>query len=115
MKILMILLILLCPLQTFAAPYIVSDNATEFVTNCKFDGVPIECSLDRNHISVDAGDMLLAPGIYTLRAQYCVREGTVMWCSDWSAPFRVYKTSSSSTSRDKSTVTQITTVTVRKK
>jgi hypothetical protein len=76
-----------------AEPYVVCDDSTSLVTFCEFESFPIPCTMEGAHISVDVGNPLLVPGTYTLKACFCVLEGTVKWCSGWSDPFTFTKPS----------------------
>lgn len=87
MKRIIMLFLLLLPTLVVASPFIVSDNSTEIVTSCIFDGVPISCKLEGKHISVDGDNATLVSGTYTLKAKFC--QG--VWCSDWSLPFTFTK------------------------
>lgn len=67
------------------------DDSASPVNSCEFESFPIPCTLEGTHISVDADNPLLLPGTYTLKAKFCVLEGTVKWCSAWSDPFTFTK------------------------
>jgi hypothetical protein len=91
------LALLLWSYSAMAAPYLVSDPAlaSDNVTSCILEGLPIACQLDAlDAIRVDLAT--LQPGSYTVRAAFCAG----MWgCSDWSNPFVFQKPSLSAPGR----------------
>ena len=84
MRTVLVLLLLLVAVPANAAR-LVSDNATETVDSCVFDGVALPCSLNAHGgIDVNIDSLMSSPGAYTVKARYCVQGG--LWCSAWTDP-----------------------------
>ena len=72
----------------FAAPYLVSDPATDNATSCVFESFQLPCVMDATKaIHVDLAT--LPVGTHSVRAQFCAQNGR--WCSAYSANFTFTK------------------------